>query len=62
MTIVPVIKRDFICKLAQQGKRIDGRKFDEFRKISIETNVVNKAEGTARVNKGIVSHEILNFT
>ena len=52
MTIVPVIKRDYICKLAHQGKRVDGRKFDEFRKISIETNVVNKAEGSARVKIG----------
>lgn len=52
MTIVPVIKRDYICKLAQQGKRVDGRRFDEYRKISIETHVVNKAEGSARVKIG----------
>ncbi|UCD13457.1 MAG: exosome complex protein Rrp42 [Thermoplasmatales archaeon] len=52
MTIVPAIKRDYICKLAKQGKRVDGRKFDEFRKIEIETNVVSKAEGSARVKIG----------
>jgi len=52
MTIVPVIKRDYICNLAKQGKRIDGRKFDEYRKIIIETNIVNKAEGSARVKIG----------
>jgi len=52
MTIVPVIKRDYICNLAKQGKRVDGRKFEEYRKISIETNVVNKAEGSARVKIG----------
>ncbi len=52
MTIVPVIKRDFISKLAEQGRRVDGRKFDEYRKIEIETNVVNKAEGSARVKIG----------
>ena len=52
MTLIPIIKRDYICKLAAEGKRIDGRKFDEYRKIEIETNVVNKAEGSARVKIG----------
>ena len=52
MTLVPLIKRDYICKLAQQGKRVDGRKFDEYRKIEIETNVVKKAEGSAKVKIG----------
>ena len=52
MTVVPIIKRDYICRLADQGKRIDGRKFDEFRNIEITTNVVNKAEGSARVKIG----------
>jgi len=52
MTVVPVIKRDYICNLAKQGKRVDGRKFEEYRKISIETKVVNKAEGSARVKIG----------
>ena len=52
MTVVPAIKRDYICKLAEQGKRTDGRKFDEYRKIEIETNVVKKAEGSAKVKIG----------
>ncbi|MFO7676808.1 MAG: exosome complex protein Rrp42 [Thermoplasmatota archaeon] len=52
MTVVPNIKRDFLCKLAEQGKRIDGRGFNEFRKIEIQTNVVSKAEGSARVKIG----------
>lgn len=52
MPIVPLIKRDYISKLASEGKRIDGRKFDEFRKIDIKTNIVNKAEGSARVKIG----------
>lgn len=52
MTVVPIIKRDYICRLADQGKRIDGRKFDEFRNIEITTNIVNKAEGSARVKIG----------
>ena len=52
MTVVPIIKRDYLCKLAEQGKRADGRKFDEYRKIEIETGVVSKAEGSARVKIG----------
>jgi len=52
MTVVPIIKRDYITKLAEQGKRIDGRGFDQYRTIEIETNVVNKAEGSARVKIG----------
>jgi exosome complex component RRP42 len=52
MTIVPIIKRDYIIKLAEQGRRIDGRDFNHYRKIEIETKVVNKAEGSARVKIG----------
>lgn len=52
MTVVPIIKRDYITKLAEQGKRIDGRGFDQYRTIEIETKVVNKAEGSARVKIG----------
>jgi len=52
MTVVPMIKRDYINKLAEQGKRIDGRGFDEYRKIQIETGIVQKAEGSARVKIG----------
>jgi len=52
MSITPSIKRDYLAKLAQQGKRADNRKFDEFRNIQIETGVISKAEGSARVKIG----------
>ncbi|KYK21467.1 RNA-binding protein [Thermoplasmatales archaeon SG8-52-4] len=52
MTITPSIKKDYLINLAENGKRTDGRKFDEFRKISIETGVISKAEGSARVKIG----------
>jgi len=52
MTITPSIKRDYLEKLAENGKRADGRKFDEFRNIGIETGVISKAEGSARVKIG----------
>ena len=52
MTIIPAIKKDYITKLAEQGKRVDGRTFGQYRTIEIETKVVNKAEGSARIKIG----------
>ena len=52
MTITPSIKRDHLSKLAEQGKRADGRTFNEFRKIEIETGLFSKAEGSAQVKIG----------
>jgi exosome complex component RRP42 len=52
MTITPTLKRDYLVKLAKDGKRADGRAFDEFRDIKIETGVVLKAEGSAKVKIG----------
>ncbi|MDD1768688.1 MAG: exosome complex protein Rrp42 [Methanomassiliicoccales archaeon] len=46
------IKRDHIHKLLSKGKRVDGRTWDEFRQISIETRYVESAEGSARVKLG----------
>ena len=52
MPIISSIKREYLSKLAEHGKRADGRKFDEFRKIAIETGVASRAEGSARVKIG----------
>ncbi len=52
MTIAPTIKKNYLHKLAQQQKRADGRKFEEYRPVSIETGVISKAEGSARVKIG----------
>jgi len=46
------ISRDYMIHLLDKGVRIDNRKLDEYRKISIETGVSNKAEGSARVKIG----------
>ncbi|MCG7844134.1 MAG: exosome complex protein Rrp42 [Methanomassiliicoccales archaeon] len=51
-SIVSEIKRDHIHKLIADGRRVDGRAWDEFREISIETNVVDTAEGSSRVRIG----------
>jgi exosome complex component RRP42 len=52
MTITPSLKRDYLAKLAENGKRVDGRKFNEFRNIEIEPGVISKAEGSAKVKIG----------
>jgi exosome complex component RRP42 len=52
MTITPTIKKDYLIKLAEKGIRNDGRKFNDFRDIEIETGIVSKAEGSAKVKIG----------
>ena len=50
--IVSEIKRDYIFKLASQGDRVDGRKFDEIRQATIKPGVISRAEGSAEVALG----------
>ena len=52
MDIVPEITRESITNLIINDKREDGRALDEYRDISIETDVISKAEGSARVKIG----------
>jgi exosome complex component RRP42 len=51
-SIVSEIKRDHIQKLIAGGQRVDGRNWDQFREISIQTHVVETAEGSSRVKIG----------
>jgi len=50
--IIAEIKRDHILNLLKEGKREDGRKIDEFREISVTTNCIESADGSARVKIG----------
>jgi len=50
--IVPTIKKKSMLTLLEKGHRRDGRRLDEYRSISIETNYVEKAEGSALVKIG----------
>jgi exosome complex component RRP42 len=43
---------EYALELIQKGKRIDERKFDEFRKIEIKRNIIKTAEGSASVKIG----------
>jgi exosome complex component RRP42 len=52
MTLTSSIKRDYLYNLVKNGKRQDGRDLNQFRDISIETDLISKAEGSARVKIG----------
>ncbi|MBX8631232.1 MAG: exosome complex protein Rrp42 [Thermoplasmata archaeon] len=46
------VKRGHILNVLSRGVRTDGRKFDEFREITVETGIVESAEGSARLRLG----------
>ena len=50
--IMSDIKRDHMMKLIANGERTDGRGLTDFRKISVETNCIESADGSARVKLG----------
>lgn len=50
--ILDQLKRDKILDLLKTGKRIDGRALDEQRQLIIETGIIPKANGSARVKLG----------
>ncbi len=50
--IIWELKTDKIVSLIKEGKRIDGRQFDQYRKISVETDISQNADGSARAKIG----------
>jgi len=53
MNIDRELKRHFIGRLIENGRRIDGRGFDDLREISVQTDIIHdKAEGSALVKLG----------
>lgn len=50
--IMSQIEKDSIIKLVESGERIDGRKFEEYRSIKIETGTFKRAEGSASCHIG----------
>ncbi|UCC59073.1 MAG: exosome complex protein Rrp42 [Candidatus Bathyarchaeum sp.] len=55
MTSSPIIvriKKKRITELLSNGKRLDGREPTEYRKIQLESGVIERAEGSARVRLG----------
>jgi len=51
-TFVDQLKKNKILDFIEQGKRVDGRALDEPRPLKIETGVIPKANGSARVFLG----------
>jgi exosome complex component RRP42 len=46
------LTKETLKKMFLEGKRFDGRGLTDFRDVSIEYNISNKAEGSARVRMG----------
>ncbi len=52
VTIIDQLKKKKILSLLKDGQRVDGRALDESRPLVIDTGVIPKAEGSARVRLG----------
>ena len=50
--IMSEIKRDHMLKLIAEGKRLDGRGLSDVRDIQIVTDVIESADGSARIKLG----------
>ena len=50
--VIPEMQRKYIHKLASQGTRVDGRHFDEIRKLEVTKGYIPRAEGSALVSLG----------
>ncbi|MDH5795182.1 MAG: exosome complex protein Rrp42 [Candidatus Bathyarchaeota archaeon] len=50
--IISRIRQKQIAQLIASGKRLDGRGLTDYRPIQIETGIIGKAEGSARVRLG----------
>jgi len=52
MNIIPEITKKSITDIINNCERIDGRTIDQYRDIQIETGIISKADGSARVKLG----------
>ncbi len=52
MEILDEVKKDYVQDLIRKGKRPGERGFEEYRKITLEPNVLTSAEGSAKVRIG----------
>ena len=51
-SLVTRVRSKQIEQLIEKGKRLDGRGLTDYREIKIEQGVIEKAEGSARKNRG----------
>ncbi len=52
MSVITKIKRKQIEQFIEKDERLDGRKLKDYREIKIEQGVIQRAEGSARVQLG----------
>ncbi len=52
MNVLSQLEADAAIKAVREGKRLDGRKLDEYRKITVETDISKNADGSVRVKVG----------
>jgi exosome complex component RRP42 len=52
MDVITEIRRNSVYDLIKEGRRVDDRAFDEYREINVETDIISKAEGSAKVKIG----------
>lgn len=50
--VISEIRKDYLYNLILKGERADSRSFEQYREISIERDVIKKAEGSALVKLG----------
>lgn len=50
--IIDELRKDTVYEFLKNGRRIDGRGFDEIRPIRVERDVISSAEGSARAHIG----------
>ncbi|MFQ5999193.1 MAG: exosome complex protein Rrp42 [Candidatus Bathyarchaeia archaeon] len=50
--MVARVKRKRIAELISSGKRLDGRGLTDYREIQLETGIIERAEGSARIRLG----------
>ncbi len=50
--IISKLNRSYMLSLASENRRVDGRSWNEYRKILIDAGCIKKAEGSARVMLG----------
>jgi exosome complex component RRP42 len=51
-SVIAKVKQKQIAQLLAHGKRLDGREVNDYREFQIESGLIEKAEGSARVRLG----------
>lgn len=51
-SVIPRMRRKQLSQLLTEGRRIDGRGLNDYREVRVDVNVIEKAEGSAKVRLG----------